>query len=591
MAKSAHACGWVSVKLVLLLLMVTQVAFAQLGVLKRKNDQDKQDDLQQKNEKLREKEAKKYADLAEFAQDEYAGDPDFHDRVDQAYQDLQSEHAMQAFDINTSDASQIVVKEGDVIKIRRALYDNPRVQDYLNRVGQALVPADSQKLYAFKVIQSPVPVAYTLSTGTVYISTGLISLTDNEAQLAYILSHEIAHVYMDHWRVKVMSALAEQEYNRRQERRSALYGAIIGGAAGALVPAARGGANAETIAAVAAAGAITGAALGAAFARRIDVDWDYVQENAADDFALKNTLAKNYDIQEVPKLYLAVGDAASVDGRVGLGFMGNRKRVKERTEYAQKLIGTTLKPDYEKKLAAAQLVGTSPNYQLMMAELKRDNGIMALYFDMFNMARKNLRQAVSLRTDDARARYYYGQVLKLVARTDAEREEAHTQLADAIKLDANRHFIPEAQLQRALLLIDKPDSASQEEAIEAIKDYITSYQEARVEAGRYGATLPPNMEILYDYLRLLGDTRWKPAYPAGPNGWGGGGYLMAGGAGGNMPNGPAASKYDSAVKAKAPGTRQAIGKAVGVGAGMTRTGTALNGAAGAVMPAVTRPKQ
>ena len=222
-----------------------------------------------------------------------------------------------------------------------------------------------------------------------------------------------------------MSALAEQEYNRRQERKSALYGAIIGGAAGALVPAARGG-NTEIVAALGAGGAVTGAALGAAFARRIDVDWDFVQENAADDFALKNTLAKNYDIQEVPKLYLAMTDAVTVDQRIGLGFLGNKKRVKDRTEYAQKLIGTTLKPDYEKKLAAAQLVGTSPDYQLMMAGLKRDNGILALYFDMFDMARKNLRQAVSLRTDDARARYYYGQVLKLVARTDADREVART---------------------------------------------------------------------------------------------------------------------------------------------------------------------
>lgn len=587
MAKTMRTVGVASVVLIFLALFFTPVASAQLGALKHKSDQEKQDELQQKNEKLREKEAKRYATLAEFAQDEYAGDPDFHDRVDQAYQDLQGEHAMQAFDINTSDASQVVVKEGDVIKIRRALYDNPRVQDYVNRVGQGLVPADSQMLYAFKVIQSPVPVAYTLSTGTVYISTGLISLTDNEAQLAYILSHEIAHVYMDHWKVKVMSALAEQEYNRRQERKSAIYGAIIGGAAGALVPAARGG-NMEMIAATAAASAVTGAALGAAFARRIDVDWDFVQENQADDFALKNTLDKNYDIQEVPKLYTAMTHAATVDQRVGLGFLGNKKRVKDRTDYAEKLIGSTLKPDYEKKLAAAQLLGTSPDYQLMMAELKRDNGIMALYFDMFDMAKKNLSQAVSLRTDDARARFYYGQVLKLVARTDAERDAARTELANAVKLDANRHFIPEAELQQALLLIDKPDSASQQAAAQSIKDYITSYQDARVEAWKYGATLPSNMEILYDYLRLLGDTHWKPGYPQVPVGGGGGGILLAGGGGGTTPGISSSSRYDSSAKGKVPGAKDAVGKAVQVGAGVSRTTGALAGAASTVAPIVTK---
>jgi len=90
------------------------------------------------------------------------------------------------------------------------------------------------------------------------------------------------------------------------------------------------------------------------------VDWDFAQENEADDFALKNTLDRNYDVQEVPKLYVAVSQAAAVDQRIGLGFMGNKKRVKERTEYAKKVLETQLKPDYEKKLQAAQLVGTSP---------------------------------------------------------------------------------------------------------------------------------------------------------------------------------------------------------------------------------------
>ena len=145
-------------------LMLVPIIFAQLGFGEK---QSKQDQLDQKAEKRRDQEARKYATLTDFAAEEYAGDPDFHDRVDQGYQDLQGEQAMEAFDINTSDTQQIVVKEGDVIKIHRALYDNPRVQDYVNRIGQALVPADSPKLYAFKVIQTPVPVAYTLSTGTI----------------------------------------------------------------------------------------------------------------------------------------------------------------------------------------------------------------------------------------------------------------------------------------------------------------------------------------------------------------------------------------------------------------------------------------
>jgi len=546
-------------------------ASAQLGIpnpLKRDKG-DKEEERAKKEEQRREKEAKKYATLTEFAQDQYASDPDFHDLVDQTYQDLQSDHALQAFDINTSDTAQLVVKEGDIIKIRRALYDNPRIQDYVNRVGQALVPADSERLYAFKVIQSPVPMAYTLSTGTIYISTGLIALTDNEAQLAYIMSHELAHVYKDHWKLKVMNALAEQEYNRKQERKRGLYGALIGGVAGVAVGGATKGA--EGALTIGALGALTGAMLGAALAKRMDVDWDFAQENEADDFALKNTLDRNYDVQEVPKLYVAVSQAAAVDQRIGLGFLGNKKRVKERTEYAKKVLETQLKADYEKKLQAAQLVGTSPDYQLMMAELKRDNGIMALYFDMFGMAKKNLAQAVGLRTDDARARYYYGKVLKLVARTDAERETARTELVNAIKLDEVRHFLPEAQLQRALIAMDSPDSAKQAEAIAALKDYILTYQDRRVQDWKYGASLPPNMEILYDYLRLLGDQRWKPPFPEVSLGAGGGSILLTGGGGGKPAPG-ASDAFSSSAKAAGPSLKKAVGTVVEVGAS-TATGT------------------
>jgi len=552
----------------------TLPASAQLGIpnpLKRDKG-DKEEERMKKEEQRREKEAKKYATLTEFAEDQYASDPDFRDVVDQTYQDLQGDHALQAFDINTSDTAQLVVKEGDIIKIRRALYDNPRIQDYVNRIGQALVPTDSERLYAFKVIQSPVPMAYTLSTGTIYISTGLIALTDNEAQLAYILSHELAHVYKDHWKVKVMNALAEQEYNRKQEKKRAFYGALIGGVAGAVVGGATKGAQGAV--AIGAFGAITGAALGAALAKRMDVDWDFAQENEADDFALKNTLDRNYDVQEVPKLYVAVSQAAAVDQRIGLGFLGNKKRVKERTEYAKKVLETQLKPDYEKKLQAAQLVGTSPDYQLMMAELKRDNGIMALYFDMFGMAKKNLAQAVSLRTDDARARYYYGKVLKLVARTDAEREMARTELVNAIKLDEVRHFLPEAQLQRALMSMDSPDSAKQAEAIQALKDYILTYQERQVRDWKYGASLPANMEILYDYLRLLGDQRWKPPFPEVSVGSGGGSVLVTGGGGGGT--GPVVGdSFSSSAKAPGASLKEAIGTAAQVGASTTGTGRAL----------------
>ncbi|MBI4166972.1 MAG: M48 family metalloprotease [Acidobacteria bacterium] len=489
--------------------------FAQpLAAKKTKEEKraEQEDKRSKEEEKRREKQTKQYNTLSEFAQDLYASDPDFKDYVDAQYRDLQQRHAMEAFNINTSRYSEVLSVEGDDLTVRRPLYNNPVIQDYVNRVGQRLVPADSAKLYAFKVTKSPVPYAYNLSTGTIYISTGYLALTDNEAQLSYVLSHEVAHVYKDHWKMKVMAEAAQDEYNNRQAKKRALWGSIIGAGVGAAVGGIS-GKSGSAVAQGAVIGGLAGVTLGVLTAKRLGVDWSYAQENEADDFALKNSLDHDFDVHEVPKLYATLDQAVLADGRVGLGFIADSTRVKDRLKHSQQEIDTNLKVDYEKRLNAGQLVGTSPDYQLMMAELRRDNGVLAFLFDMFSMAQKNLRQAVSLRSDDALARFYYGKVLKLVARTDADREQARIEMANAIKLDEPRHSLPEAELQRALMLMDKTDGASQAEAASALKSYILMYQENKVEEWRVFNSLPPNLEILYDYLRLLGEPRWKPPLP------------------------------------------------------------------------------
>src|ERR1044072_2711616 len=138
----------------------------------------KEEDRKRREEKERSNEMKKYSSLTDFALDLYASNSQFRDYVDDSYQDLQRQHASEAYLLNTSHTREILrtENEGEVIIIRRALYDNPRVQEYVNRLGQQIVPEDSEKLYTFKVTVSRIPEAHTLSTGTVLISTGMISL-------------------------------------------------------------------------------------------------------------------------------------------------------------------------------------------------------------------------------------------------------------------------------------------------------------------------------------------------------------------------------------------------------------------------------
>ena len=466
----------------------------------------KEEDRKAKEAKVRVNEAKKYQTLSEFAEDLYASDSEFRDQVDDAYLELQSQHASEAYLINISHTKELMPTEnqGEVLTLRRALYDNPRVQEYVNRLGQQLVPDDSEKLYSFKVIINPIPLAYTLSTGTILVSTGMMSLLDNEAQLSYVLAHELAHVHKDHWRIKVMLPFAETEYNKKQERKRAMWTGLLT-LAGAGIGAALAGKDGAAIGALSGFGA--GYAIGSYYSKKIALDWNIAQENEADDFALKAILDKSFDIQEVPKLYATMAQAARFDNRIQLGFLGARSRIRERTDYAQKLIGGSLQAQYQEALKSNKVKGTSPEFNSIMSELKRDNGIEAFYFDMFQMAKLNLQQSVMLRSDDPLAAYYYGRVMKQVGRTKEELDLAQQSLVKAVSLDTRRD-IPEVQLHRALMLMDSKDNINQTEAIASLKLYITAYERKRARVMSSDGLLPPNVDVLYGYMRQLGDKTW-----------------------------------------------------------------------------------
>lgn len=476
----------------------------------RKNEENqkkKEDERKRQEAKIRTVEARKYQTLSEFASDLYASDHLYREQVDEGYINLQSWHAAEAYRINISRRKELLLTEnaGEVLNLRRALYDNPRIQEYVNRLGQQIVPDDSEKLYSFKVIVSPIPYAYTLSTGTVLVSTGMISVLDNEAQLAYLLAHELAHVYKDHWRMKVMLPLAEAEYNRRQEIKRAFWSAVLSLSAAGVGQAVAGDSGARS-------GFQVGQLISSHYASNIALDWNSIQENEADDFALKAILGKSFDIKEVPRLFATMAQVAHTDNRTQLGFLGARSRIKERTEYAQKLIDGSLQAQYQDALKANKIKGTGPDFNLIMAELKRDNGIEAFYHDMFQLAKMNLQQSVMLRSDDPLAAYYYGRVLKQVGRTKEELDIAEQSLLKAVALDL-RYEIPDVQLHRALLLMDSKDNANQAEAIAAFKNYITTYGRKRATLVSTNGLLPPNVDVLYGYMRLLGEKTWTAPNP------------------------------------------------------------------------------
>ena len=383
------------------------------------------------------------------------------------------------------------------------LYNNPILLRYVNSLGQKIVPQGSPNLYSFRLLLDPVPRAEALSTGTIYISTGLVAMLDSEAQLAYVLGHEIAHVERRHTYNTIKNEILEEEFDKQKEadvgKKKAIFGAVsaIGGAAagGAL-----GGLSGALIGGgIGAAGGLAGGLL---FRNKFQpTEWSTIYEDEADEAGLKFMLEQNYDAREIPRMYARLDNLVGRDSRVGLGFIGKPERTRERQAQITKLITTAYKADLEAR-AKKGLVSSGPEFQLLMAALKRDNGVIALDYDLYAAARDNLEDAVKLRSNDPRAHYYLGQVMIMTGRTQEDKQAAMGEFLQAIQNDSERGAYPEPHLEEALFQIGQNDPSLQEQIKKELKTYVALYQ--RQHTGQ----LPSNMYIIYDYFLLIGDKNW-----------------------------------------------------------------------------------
>jgi len=79
------------------------------------------------------------------------------------------------------------------------MINDPVISEYVNRVGQNLVRnSDAKVPFTIKVIDSEDVNAFALPGGFFFVNSGLILKADNEAELAGVMAHEIAHVAARH---------------------------------------------------------------------------------------------------------------------------------------------------------------------------------------------------------------------------------------------------------------------------------------------------------------------------------------------------------------------------------------------------------
>jgi len=170
----------------------------------------------------------------------------------------------------------IEFRKGNKVQGRMKLFPVRSVQEYVTTLGNSLLPVGNRGTskaleFRFFVVEDSSINAASLPDGTLLINTALLGSIQNEAQLAFVLSHEIAHVLQVHY------------WREVHETRGQRVGLIIAGvAAGAFI-----GDVGLFMAGLGIASVVNG------HQREL--------ENQADRLGLQNVIEHGYDPREAPK--------------------------------------------------------------------------------------------------------------------------------------------------------------------------------------------------------------------------------------------------------------------------------------------------
>lgn len=121
----------------------------------------------------------------------------------------------------------------EVYKQMPVLPDSSPETQYIRRLGEklaAVIPSQYSWPYQFHVVAQKEINAFALPGGPIFVNLGTITSAASEAQLAGVMAHEMAHIYLQH-------SIKQMKTKQTQQVVSGLLGAVlgqIGGFAGAL---------------------------------------------------------------------------------------------------------------------------------------------------------------------------------------------------------------------------------------------------------------------------------------------------------------------------------------------------------------------
>ncbi len=263
------------------------------------------------------------------------------------------------------------------------LYGHPDLDAYLQAVADGLRRPDDGDAIRLRAIRGPWPNAFVLPNGASYVTTAMLDMLDNEAQLACVLGHEMTHLVEQH-------ALQEMRAQRtRQGWTTAL--AVLIGAAGAYYGGGQAGAALADL--TASAGQLWTISAVSGYSRD--------HEREADRAGFERLVAAGYDTSQAPVVFELLLARTPDDAPGARPYFATHPRLEERIASFR-------------ELAAARAGGpagatNADRYLVAIGELPVDQALLLIEAEQPALAQLSIIRYLDRHPDSARAHFVAGE--------------------------------------------------------------------------------------------------------------------------------------------------------------------------------------
>lgn len=192
------------------------------------------------------------------------------------------------------------------------LYNDAKVQSYVAEIGKRMAAKSERPNlpWEFHVVDDAAVNAFAIPGGFIYVTRGLMGAINTEAELATVLGHEIGHVTYRH---------SVQQISKAQLAQLGLgVGSILSSD-------------------IARFGQLASAGLGLLFLK-----YGRDAENQADQAGFRYALKENYDVAEMPKVFVTLSRISQAGGGAGKlpEWLSTHPNPENRIERIEKMLDT-----------------------------------------------------------------------------------------------------------------------------------------------------------------------------------------------------------------------------------------------------------